>query len=98
MRSVAPGVVGDRRSRAARTGAPISARTALTPTERSSVVLPDMFDPLTMSTRGAPPSATSLGTAAAAGNRGCDSRSASYTDGPSASAISGNGSAGCSQA
>ena len=76
MRSVAPKVSGDRRRRAARTGAPISARTALTPTERSSVVLPDMLEPLTISTRGAVPSATSFGTAAAAGSRGCDIRSA----------------------
>ena len=37
---------------AARTGAPASASTALTPTARSSVLLPDMFEPLTMSTRG----------------------------------------------
>ena len=43
---------GDSRSRAARTGAPASASTALTPTVRSSVLLPDMFEPLTTSTRG----------------------------------------------
>ena len=40
---------GERRSRSARTGAPASARTALTPTVRSSVLLPDMFEPLTTS-------------------------------------------------
>jgi hypothetical protein len=33
---------------AARTGAPALARTALTPMERSRVLLPDIFEPLTM--------------------------------------------------
>ena len=67
------------------------------PTDRRSVVLPDMLEPLTIRTRGAHPRATSFGTAAAAGSRGCDNPSASYTGG-SAAATSGNGSAGCSQA
>ena len=51
MRSVAPRASGESRSRAARTGAPASASTALMPTVRSSVLLPDMFEPLTIRTR-----------------------------------------------
>ena len=35
-------------SRAARTGAPASANTEFNPTERSRVLLPDMFEPLAM--------------------------------------------------
>ena len=38
-------------SGAARTGAPAIASTTLTPTVRSSVLLPDMFEPLTISSR-----------------------------------------------
>jgi hypothetical protein len=49
MRSVAPIVSGEIRSEPARTGAPASASTALTPTVRSSVLFPDMFEPLTTS-------------------------------------------------
>ena len=49
MRSVAPTASGDRRSDCARTGAPASASTVLMPTVRSSVLLPDMFEPLTTS-------------------------------------------------
>ena len=60
MRSVAPTDRRDSRSALARTGAPASASTTLVPTERSSVLLPDMFEPLTISTRVAPPIATSL--------------------------------------
>ena len=42
----------------------------LMPTVRSSVLLPDMFEPLTSSTRGpSPPSATSLATARPGGNQ-----------------------------
>ena len=44
-------VSGVSRNRHARTGAPACASTALTPTVRKSVLLPDMFDPLTTSTR-----------------------------------------------
>ena len=39
---------GETRSERARTGAPMSAITAATPTVRSRVLFPDMFDPLTM--------------------------------------------------
>jgi len=53
MCSVAPRTSGDSRSRRAATGAPASPSTTLTPTERSSVLFPDMFEPLTTSTRGA---------------------------------------------
>ena len=53
MRIVAPIASGDSAQVArARTGAPASASTTLTPTPRSSVLLPDMFDPLTISARG----------------------------------------------
>ena len=55
MRSVAPIASGDSVSRRAHTGPPASASTALTPTVRSSVLLPDMFDPLTSSRRGRGP-------------------------------------------
>ena len=48
----APTASGDIRSRRARTGAPAWASTAFTPSVRSSVLLPDMFEPLTTSTRG----------------------------------------------
>ena len=37
------------RNAAARTGAPACASTALRPTVRSSVLFPDMFEPLTTS-------------------------------------------------
>ena len=52
MRIVDPIARGDSVRSAARTGAPASASTTLTPTPRSSVLLPDMFDPLTISARG----------------------------------------------
>jgi hypothetical protein len=61
---------GERRRRVARTGAPANASTALTPTVRSSVLFPDMFDPLTTSNWISRPSATSLRTIRAAGIRG----------------------------
>ena len=61
MCSVAPRASEDNLRRRAVTGAPASASATLTPTERSSVLFPDMFEPLTMSTRGpAPPRATSF--------------------------------------
>ena len=44
----APIASGDSLRDSARTGAPASAITALTPTVRKRVLLPDMFDPLTM--------------------------------------------------
>ena len=47
IRSVAPTASALMRSDAARTGAPACASTALMPTVRSSVLLPDMFEPLT---------------------------------------------------
>ena len=56
----------------ARTGAPAIASTVLMPTVRSSVLLPDMFEPLISSTRVSPRSLTSLRTqrrAAAADGR-----------------------------
>ena len=54
---------GDRRRLATRTGAPVSASTTSTPTARSIVRFPDMFEPLTIITRGPPaPSATSFRT------------------------------------
>ena len=57
----------------ARTGAPACASTALTPIARRNVLLPDMFDPLTTRSAGAPPPmATSLAIAVA-GRSGCAS-------------------------
>ena len=53
----APTASGESRSRRARTGAPACASTTLTPSVRSSVLLPDMFEPLTTSRRRSPPSA-----------------------------------------
>ena len=44
----APIATGDSRRDSARTGAPASAITVFTPTVRSNVLLPDMFDPLTI--------------------------------------------------
>ena len=95
-----------RRARAAtaaaarrRTGAPASAITTLTPTDRSSVLFPDMFEPLTMSTRGPPPPRrTSLldGDRIAAQSAGGRARRV-VRAGPS-STSSGNGSSGRSNA
>ena len=48
----APSVSGESRMRAARTGAPMPASTTFAPIARSSVLLPDMFDPLTTSSAG----------------------------------------------
>ena len=47
----APTCSGEIRNRPARTGAPAIARIAFVPTVRRRVLLPDMFDPLTSSTR-----------------------------------------------
>ena len=77
MRSVAPRASGVRRSCAHRTGAPAWARTALTPIVRSSVLFPDMFDPLTTSSCVSFDNRTSFGTARAAGMSGCAIRVAS---------------------
>ena len=52
-------------------GAPASARTTLTPTVLSSVLLPDMFDPLTTTTCGCePPSFKSFATETPSGISG----------------------------
>ena len=81
------------RSRAARTGAPASASTTLTPTDRSSVLFPDMFEPLTMMTRGpSPPRWTSFRTDTRSAISGWPSAWASNS-GPRGSSV-GNGSAG----
>jgi hypothetical protein len=56
---------------------------------RSSVLLPDMLEPLTMNSRASSPSAMSLPTAWECGSKGCVSPSARKQT-PS-SAISGNG-------
>ena len=97
MRSVAPTTSAEIRSRRAVTGAPARASTTLTPTDRSSVLFPDMFEPLTMITRGPPPPRrTSFLTPTVAAISGWPRPSASYS-GPS-SASSGNGSSGRSYA
>ena len=67
MCSVAPSTSAESRSRRAATGAPASASTTLTPTDLSSVLFPDMFEPLTTITRGPPlPRRTSFLTPTAA--------------------------------
>ena len=63
---------GRQRSEAARTGAPASASTALIPTVRSSVLFPDMFDPLDEQLC-AGARCTSLRTIRSAGSSGCPS-------------------------
>ena len=77
MRSVAPIVSGESRSLPARTGAPAKARTALIPTVLRSVLLPDMFEPLTIRTCVGSPSTMSFRTAPDSGSRGWPSASAS---------------------
>ena len=57
--STSPG--GSRRS-AAHTGAPVCASTALMPSVRSSVLLPDIFEPVTSRNVPGGPSVTSLAT------------------------------------
>ena len=66
------------------------------PTVRSRVLLPDMFEPLTIKTRVASPSATSLRTQTAGWISGWPTASALKHAGPATS--SGNGSAGFSAA
>ena len=70
MRILAPICNGVSCKRRARTGAPAIASTVLMPTVRSSVLFPDMFEPLTSSTRVRPPMSTSLHTRTAAGING----------------------------
>src|SRR3989442_6972871 len=62
------------RMRFARTGAPANARAALTPTVLSSVLLPDIFEPLIMRTGRSRLSLTEFGTHCANGKRGCQDR------------------------
>ena len=77
-RIVAPMVSGESTIDRARTGAPARPSATFAPTARRSVLLPDMFDPLTMSTCGAePPRRTSLRTATVDEMRGCASAAAS---------------------
>src|ERR1039458_8843514 len=79
----------------ARTGAPAMASTTFIPTARSSVLLPDMLEPLTSRTRVSPRMLTSLRTQRTDGTSGCPSSSPSNDAAPSAN--SGDGSAGCSK-
>ena len=58
------------RSAAAQTGAPAKASAAFTPSARSSVLLPDMFEPVTTSARPATGSRTSLPTRRSPGESG----------------------------
>ena len=60
-------------SRSAHAGAPAWARTAFTPTARNSVLLPDMFEPVTSRNEPAGPISTSLATRVSFGNSGCPS-------------------------
>ena len=61
----------------ARTGAPASASIALTPTARSRVLLPDMFEPLTTSNCKGAASRTLFGTERSSGSSGWLTLSAS---------------------
>ena len=70
IRRVAPTASGESRSRLARTGKPARAITVATPTVRSSVLLPDMFEPLTTSARTAPPRLSVVPHALARGYQG----------------------------
>ena len=63
-------VTGEIRSREQITGAPVQAKTALSPTARKSVLLPDIFDPLTIQRRVSSPSCRSFATEIAAGING----------------------------
>ena len=58
------------RRRRARTGSPAKASTALMPTVLSNVLLPDMFEPLTIRTRATGPSPMSFRTQSRAGISG----------------------------
>ncbi len=71
------------------------ASTVLMPTERSSVLLPDIFEPLTSNTRVAPDRSTSLRTLPSAEISGWPRPVALNAAGPSRN--SGNGSSGCSK-
>ena len=77
MRSVAPIVSGESRSLPGPDRAPAKARTALIPTVRSSVLLPDMFEPLTIKTCVGSPSTMSFRTQPGSGSSGWPSASAS---------------------
>ena len=78
----------------ARTGAPACASTALIPTVRSNVLLPDMFEPLTTNNRSPAPRWRSLRTQRSSGSRGWPRPFPSNSGSPSTS--SGKGSSGCS--
>ena len=95
----APTASGESRSRLARTGAPACASTALMPSVRSMVLLPDMLEPLTTSTRGPPVAADTHVVAhhAVLGKQRMADRLGLQTAAPRRR-ISGNGSAGCSKA
>ena len=94
----APTASGESRSRRARTGAPACASTAFTPSVRSSVLLPDMFEPLTTSTRSA--ARPGAHRCAPRGPRGISGWPIAFRlqQRPVSPANSGNGSAGCSKA
>ncbi len=62
---------GGRRSAVAQTGPPACASTMLTPMARSSVLLPDMLEPVTSKNVPGGPTVTSFTTRAAPGSSGC---------------------------
>ncbi len=74
-----PSVTGLIRSDVPRTGAPAIASTALIPAVRKNVLFPDMFDPLTSSTRVSAFNRTEFRTHFAAGISGCPNSSPSNT-------------------
>ena len=77
-------------------GAPARASTVLTPTVRNNVLFPDMFEPLTIKARVAPPRETSLTTQSRGWISGWPTASAWKQAGPAA--ISGKVSEGFSAA
>ena len=77
--------IGLSRRRVAHTAPPARPSTAASPMARSSVLFPDMFEPVTSRALVAPPSATSLRTRWRAEINGCPSPVASKTEGSLAS-------------
>ena len=71
MRMLVVTASGGSCSERAHTGPPVSANSALTPTARNSVLLPDMFEPVTSSTVPAGPTSTSLATRTWSDSSGC---------------------------
>jgi len=83
MRMLVQMSTGVRRMDVAQTGPPACASTTLVPMARSSVLLPDMFEPVTNTNVPGGPTETSLFTRLPAASSGCPSACASMRAGPS---------------